>query len=386
MATPDNQAILNVRPTWEEEKKMKTYLQIYMLAILFVLLASCKGQNRADQLKNRSYKEVVLLENIHAIQEVDTIWIPNAPSRMTRKIRKNKEGNLLFASYQDVIRYDGTSFTKFTKEEGLDSYDAFDVWEDRNGSIWIASTHFGVFQHSASAFKHFTTKNGLINNRAMCIYEDRAGGIWIGTEGGISYYNEKKLLNGQLDFRNFTTKDGLTNNSINTIMEDKSGKIWIGTRGTVSIYDPLAILEPGKVTFTDFTDYKGKTFDNVWSILEDTKGAIWLGGQHGLWRYDGNLFTKLTTASVMSVYEDKKGNVWFTHGADATHKTGFSYFDQEALLGSNPKATPVFIGGGMLWGMTEDKDGAIWVGKLDGVFQYDGKSVNYFSDEQSKGK
>ena len=32
------------------------------------------------------------------------------------------------------------------KEEGLDSYDAFDVWEDQNGSIWIASTQLGVFQ------------------------------------------------------------------------------------------------------------------------------------------------------------------------------------------------------------------------------------------------
>jgi hypothetical protein len=69
---------------------------------------------------------------------------------MTRKIRKDKEGNLLFASYTDIIRYDGTSFTKFIKE-GLDSYDAFDVWGDRNGRIWIASTPFGVFQYSALA-------------------------------------------------------------------------------------------------------------------------------------------------------------------------------------------------------------------------------------------
>lgn len=374
---------------------MKKYFQIYLVAILFILIASCKGQNRADQLnKNISHKEVVLLESIHTIQKVDTIWIPNAPSKMTRKIRKDKEGNLLFASYKDIIRYDGTSFSKFKKEEGLDSYDAFDVWEDRNGSIWIASTHFGIFQYPASAklkigdkaYNHFTTKNGLINIRSMCIYEDMAGGIWIGTEGGISYYNGKILVNEKLSFLNFTKKDGLTNNSINTIMEDKSGKIWVGTRGMVSIYDPLAILEPGKVTFTDFTDNEGKTFYNIWSIIEDKKGNIWLGGQNGLWRYDGNSFIKLTTVSVISIYEDKKGNVWFTHGADAAHTTGFSYYDQKSLLESNPKAIQVFSGGGVLWGMTEDKDGAIWVGKLDGVFRYDGKSVNYFIDEQSKDK
>ena len=306
----------------------------------------------------------------------------------------DKEGNLLFASYKDIIQYDGTSFTKFTKEEGLDSYDAFDVWEDRNGSIWIASTHFGVFQYPESAelkiedkvFNHFTTKNGLVHNRSMCIYEDIAGGIWIGTQGGISYYDGKNLPNKQLEFRNFTIKDGLTNNSINTIMEDKSGKIWVGTRGTLSIFDPLAKPKPNKVIFTEITNSQGKAFENIWSILEDKKGNIWLGGQHGLWRYDGNSFTNLTTVSVISIYEDKKGTVWFTHGANATHKTGFSYYDQKSLLGSDPKATQVFIGGGMLWGMIEDKDGTIWVGKLNGVLRYDGKSVNYFRDEELKSK
>ncbi len=39
------------------------------------------------------------------------------------------------------------------------------------------------------------------------------------------------------------------------------------------------------------------------------------------------------------------------------------------------------IGGGMLWGIAEDKDGAIWVGKLDGILRYDGKSVTYFKDK-----
>jgi ligand-binding sensor domain-containing protein len=220
----------------------------------------------------------------------------------------------------------------------------------------------------------------------MCIYEDTASGIWIGTQGGISYYDRRDLPNKELAFRNFTIKDGLTNNSINTIMEDKTEKIWVGTRGTLSIYDPLAKLELGEVAFTEITNNDGKTFENIWSILEDTKGNIWLGGQYGLWSYDGNSFTNLTIVSVMSVYKDKKGKVWFTYGANTTHTTGFSYYDQKSLLGIAPKATQVFIGGGILWGMTEDKDDAIWVGKLDGVFRYDGKAVNYFMDEQSKSK
>lgn len=368
---------------------MKKYLQIYIVPILLVFLASCQGQNQADQLnENLSQQEMVLLDSMYTIQKVDTIWSPNAPSRITRKIRPDKEGNLLFAAYQDIIRYDGLSFTNLTKEEGLDSYDAFDVWEDKNGSLWIASTHFGVFQHPGStelktgekALKHFTPKNGLAHDRTMCIYEDRAGGVWIGTEGGISYYDGKTLSNGPIAFRNFTIENGLNNNNINTIMEDKTGKIWVGTRGGLSVYDPLTTLNPGEITFTDVTDNEGKAFSNIWSILEDKRGNIWLGGQHGFWRYDGNSFANLNITNVGAVYEDKKGNVWFIH------KTGLSCYDQKSLLSSEPKATPIFTGQGMFFGLTEDKYGGIWIGKLDGVFRYDGKSITYFKDGPSKRK
>jgi ligand-binding sensor domain-containing protein len=169
-------------------------------------------------------------------------------------------------------------------------------------------------------------------------------------------------------------------------MEDKKGKIWIGTSGTLSIYDPLTKLKPGEITFTEITNNEGNTFENIWSILEDKKGHIWLGGQNGLWRYDGNSFTNLTRTSVMCVYEDKKGNVWFTHSTPDQHKAGFSYYDQKSLLNRDPKATQIFVGDGMFFGITEDKDGGIWVGNLDGVFRYDGKSVNYFRDEQTKSK
>lgn len=370
-------------------------LQIVIVAILFIFLASCKGQNRTDQPKeNKSHKEIGLLDSIHVIQEVKTIWASNAPSRITRKIKKDNEGNLLFASYENIIRYDGKSFTNFEKEKGIDSYDAFDVWEDKNGSIWIASTHLGVFQYPASdklkidekAYKHFTTKNGLIHNRTMCIFEDSTGGIWIGTEGGISYYDGKPSANEQVSFQNFTTKDGLSDNNINAIMEDKSGKIWIGTRGNLSIYDPSAKRESGKVRLSEITNSEGKKIENVWSIIEDKKANIWLGGTNGLWRYDGNSFTNFTSISVMSVYEDKKGNLWFTHGTLGSQKAGLSRYDQKSLLSSNPKATQIFIGDSMFFGITEDKQGHIWVGKLDGVFRYDGESVNFFGEELPRSK
>ena len=357
---------------------------------IMLILASCNGQNRTvKQDENINHSGMVLLDSIYTIQKADTIWTTNAPSKITRKIRKDSDRNLLFAAYENIIQYDGLSFTNLTREEGLDSYDAFDVWEDKKGSIWIASTHYGVFQYPASAepktdeiaIKNFTIENGLAHNRSMCIYEDQAGGIWIGSEGGISYYDGKSATKGRVHFRNFTVNDGLTNNSINTIMKDKTGKIWIGTRGALCIYDPLANPVSEDIKFTEITGNNRETFENIWSIIEDKNGYIWLGGQHGLWRYDGYSFTRFNTNNIMSAFEDTKGNLWFTHSITGNQKAALSCYMQKSLLESNPKATPVFIDSNMFFGIAEDKYGAIWLGKLDGVIRYDGKSVSYFKNE-----
>jgi ligand-binding sensor domain-containing protein len=371
------------------------FLSKYAVLILLAITSSSNGQSMMDHInENKSQPINALFDVNQVINQVDTILTPDAPSRMTRKIRNDKDGNLIFASFTDIVRYDGKRFTKHQRDDGIDSYDAFDVLVDSKKNTWIASTHFGVFQYSDSVklksdsktYNHLTTKNGLAHNRTMSLYEDRTGGIWIGTLGGISYYDGKTAFDGKISFHNFTQKDGLTNTSINTITEDSSGKIWVGTRGTVSIYDPLVNHIPGEKLFNEVKNNVGKPFENIWSIIEDRNGNIWLGGQFGLWRYDGNSYTHLTSVSTQYIYEDKKGIVWFTHGADAIHTVGLSYYDQESLFSNDLNATQVFSGGGMLWGISEDKNGDIWFGKLDGVLRYDGKSVSYFKDEILKDK
>lgn len=352
---------------------MNRHLQIYLVAIMFVFLASCKRQNRTDQVnENIGHKKIVSLDNIHPILELDTISTPNAPSRITRKIRRDKEGNLLFAAYEDIIRYDGVSFTPLTKEEGLDSYDAFDALEDKKGNIWIASTHFGLFHHDGKSLTRFTTDDGLSHNRCMTLYEDKAGNIWIGGQGGASYYDGKS-------FRSFTTNEGLTNNDVNTIMEDKTGKIWFGTRGTACVYDPSSLLQPPGNAFTEIRNDQDIPFTNVWSIIEDQKGNIWIGGQDGLWRYNGFSFTNFTTEFVAGIIEDKKGNIW------ATSPNGIlSRYDENTLPNEQATAIPILTGGGAFFGILEDEKGDIWVGTLNGVCRYDGTTVSYFKDNKAQ--
>ena len=60
--------------------------------LLFVFLASCKGQDQIGQPKDgRNQIESDLPDSISTITEFNTITVPNAPLRITRKIKKDQE-------------------------------------------------------------------------------------------------------------------------------------------------------------------------------------------------------------------------------------------------------------------------------------------------------
>jgi ligand-binding sensor domain-containing protein len=313
---------------------------------------------------NEQFSQV---KNAPTYARVDTLFTKNAPSRITRKIRQDNEGNLLIAAYSDVLEYDGEGFTKIPKMEGFASFDAFDALKDSNGNIWIASTHYGIFRYNGKTFKRFSTDNGLPHNRTMGIYEDSAGNIWFATMGGAGYIDGETI-------KNFTMKDGLTHNDINIITEDRSGKIWFGTRGTVSVYNPM------QHSFTEISRnvILGLPFSNVWSIIQDKKNNIWIAGEKGLWRYNGTNFKNFSTEFVNSVYEDKEGNIWTT-----TPEGTLNRYDFSELYNASVSPVEVYKGNSMFFNVTGDAEGRIWVGTNTGVFRYDGDSISYFKSNNN---
>lgn len=347
--------------------------------ISIVLFSCCI---KAEQLK---YNDISLIKdsanNESEKMSVKVMESRNAPTRITRKIRQDKEDNLLFASFEDVITFDGNSFSKLKKGISIESFDAFDALEDSKGNIWIASTQQGVYLYDGKNYSNFSLKDGLGSNRAMTIYEDTAGRIWIATQGGLSFHDRNMLPGAKAHFQNFTTKDGLTSNDINTIFEDRTGILWVGTRGSLNVKETSVYSTTEVTSFQEIKDNQGKPFNNVWSVIEDQKGNIWFSDSGGLWRHKNNGFTHISTLPKSAVlYEDKKGDIWFTQ------KEGLYKYEHKALQSENPRPIKVHTSDGMLFGIMEDKNGNIWVGTLKGVFRYDGQSVEYFRNVASDNK
>ncbi|MDR7131343.1 ligand-binding sensor domain-containing protein [Algoriphagus sp. 4150] len=358
---------------------MMKYFPIYTLLWILAFHTSC-GQEQTnvpqDTIKtnNAGYSESQL-------KEADTSRVPMS---IVRNVKQARNGDILIASYSDVFRYDGKSFTNLTNSK-IGSHTFWDVLEDRKGNLWIASKDSGVYHLPAgeTSFQHFTTKDGLASNMVLHIYEDKTGNIWFGPS---RYDPSAPLRTGGKSFKNFTTEDGFPTNNIRLLFEDKTGKLWFGPHlENMFVYDPrlngdIDSYRDGQGRgFTVLKNKDGKAFNNVWSIIEDKKGNIWFADVYGLWRYDpsaslragDSTFTHVSERGAYSIIQDKKGNIWTTGEVKLYSNVWvLSRYDAETLYDKNPTVTEIFSGPPALFGLLEAKDGSIWFG-ADGVYRYE---------------
>jgi ligand-binding sensor domain-containing protein len=214
----------------------------------------------------------------------------------------DKKGNIWAGTNDGVFRYNGISFSEFKLpnpviENPSYKWVAGKIWslmEDKKGNIWFGRDGFGACKYDGATFTHFTKKDGLCSNNVSGIVEDNEGNIWFASitsdfpkeikEGGVSRYDGK-------NFTQYPELKGLINNDIYTIYKDKSGNIWIAALG-VGAYR----YDGKKFDFFNKVDKNGDLikYFGIQSILEDSKGTLWFGFSGGLFRFDGSSFRNVT--------------------------------------------------------------------------------------------
>ncbi|MGY3215053.1 ligand-binding sensor domain-containing protein [Mucilaginibacter sp. HD30] len=111
------------------------------------------------------------------------------------------------------------------------------------------------------------------------------------------------------------------------------------------------------------------------NIIQDRKGDVWIASSEGIFKYDGQSFTKITakvsSARFFSVLEDSKGNFWFgSIGSGVYYYDGKSFKNFTTKNGlANNDVTTIY----------EDRTGNIWLGTNGAASRYDGKSFKNFT-------
>ena len=146
------------------------------------------------------------------------------PTSDANSVLGASDGYIWVAGYSGVMRFDGSTFTKLSDEDGLTSGRA--LFEDSKQRIWVGTNDNGVVVIEGNRRTHLTYKDGLTSSSIRDFAEDKEGNIYIATTEGVCYadtdlkvypvdekkINEEKILRLDADVFGYIygqTKSGL---------------------------------------------------------------------------------------------------------------------------------------------------------------------------------
>ncbi len=209
-------------------------------------------------------------------------------------------GTLWAGTNDGAFRFDGTRFQPFpiptpAIKEPSHKWVAGKVWsisEDSQGNIWFGRDGFGASRYDGRSFTHFTKEDGLCSNNVASIVEDAAGNLWFGSitsdfppikEGGVARYDGKT-------FAQFPDVKGLSAGDVYYVCVDRAGSIWVAAVG-VGAYR----FDGAGFTLFDKTDRPDRAQNfAIQAFAEDRQGTKWFGLSGGLFRFDGSAFVNVT--------------------------------------------------------------------------------------------
>jgi len=228
------------------------------------------------------------------------------------------EDYLLSGTTGGLIKWDtiNETYEKLTTQNGLAGGDVRSIiYDEINGGFWIA-TNGGISFYDGSGFTNYTTDNGLDTDDILSITLDKDNNLWCGTEGfGINILSEGQVIT-KYDSSNY-----LPDNVILSMTLDKLDNIWIGTENGAISFDGLVWTSytnlinvgiNGSIIRKIAVDDYNKKYFAVANSSDHYGGNGVSILDNGEWSYfrDTNEYD-LIDDRVFDIYPDQNGNIWF---------------------------------------------------------------------------
>lgn len=285
-----------------------------------------------------------------------------------------------------------------------------DIKEDTDGLLWLATDNglLSFDRIKRQAFHFNTDSSGLENVQNILLDKDI---IWLSSETGIRKFNKKggtakiyrltrpvfsdiskEITHSILkDSRGFiwmsSSEDGIyrldpvterlnryvvnpvdagsSKSRITTrLFEDGDQKIWIGGEG-LALFD----IVKEKITYYQTINEREGIPGKIRAILKDRSGIYWLATERGIAKYDPKLYGFHTIKpsypyslqSAATILEDKDQQFW------AANSAGFGSLDINNGTYVN-YSEELGIGGMQFFSSVLGKDGSIWLGSENAIF------------------
>jgi diguanylate cyclase (GGDEF)-like protein len=285
------------------------------------------------------------------------------PHNTVTAIYPAKSGDVWVGTFAGLSVVRGNAVIAQPTGDKLDTTYIASFFEDRQGSLWIATYGEGLYQLVSGGLKHFTQKDGLGSNTINRVYEDKDGALWLGSLEGMQRWHAGK-------FDSFTSIDGLTNKFVRDIIEDDEGNVWVGTDRGIDRFRQGVISNWGL--------RHGLVEEFTRTVLEDAKGNTWIGTADGLFQFrraNGGLqlstpirFTTkegLANNAILSFAESADGGIWVGGNAGGLHRIRNGKVENVAAQFG--------LGAASVRSILETRDQSVWVGTNAGLFHRDAK-------------
>jgi len=276
------------------------------------------------------------------------------PMNDMKTVFQDSKGYIWLGCQEGLVRFDGVRFVLFDKSKypGLRENFIWDIAEDWEGNLWLATNGGGVSRFDGRNFTTFDTSSGLASNVVKCIVIAKDQTIWFGTEKGISQYKDGR-------FTTLKLSGNVENQQIYCFIEDDSGHLVVGRR-----HYGLDVLIDGN--FQNFPTDSGY----VRSVFKRTSGEILVGTGHGkIYVYrDGrihkfNPYQLPTTPIIQAMLEDREGNLWFCTDGNGIVRYANGRFETLKAENGLPEGHNFFLRG------IEDRERNLWFVGDGGLLQ-----------------
>jgi signal transduction histidine kinase/ligand-binding sensor domain-containing protein len=172
---------------------------------------------------------------------------------------------------------------------------------DRENALWIGTANRGVCRIYGGRADCIRSSSGLSSDAVYDIYEDREGNLWVATSKGIDCFRDTRVVS-------FSTREGLSADQVDSVLASRDGQVWIGNGGALDTFRHGGV--------SSLQAKRGLPGHQVTSLLEDHSGHIWVGIDNTLAVYTGRHFTKVSglhgtsTGTIVGMTEDRGNSIW----------------------------------------------------------------------------
>jgi ligand-binding sensor domain-containing protein len=133
---------------------------------------------------------------------------------------------------------------------------------DRNKALWVGTVDKGLYRISAGKVDHFDSADGLSSDTVTALFQDHEGSMWIATSKGIDSFRSMAVVT-------FSKREGLHSDGVRSVLPALDDAIWIANVGS------LDALRGGVVS--SILSRNGLPGREVTSLAQDRVGRLWVG-------------------------------------------------------------------------------------------------------------